>query len=1507
MSRLLDSYRKAEQARARRMSDAEPAVDAVSSSGEGGRQQRRGKVVVTGTRNAPDSRPFENVVVLSGSASDTVVRAGNATSAVPGAYAGAVQADDPNRQMSGPGTAVTTQKMPKRRATLLAVLALLLAAAVAGGLWYAKQAGFGPLPDLDLPASRSDLSTVTEAPGSAAVVVNVATSEAGLIAEVPPLAGHASTAATGPADSATSETLPTEADEAPAVDDAEPGAVVVPEKDRPAMVAANPAVVIAGIGSAKPATSRRDPDQANRFGAPVAPLPASVGRGNPAALPGGGSTPGNSVPTANPTPVNGGTIPRNRASQLLPLASPGRSAPSLPDVSGNVGTMPYTGSNRAADLLPFSAPVASSGAPANVEPTAATGDRGNGSTSAQDLLPGISLPAADPDTTQSVPAGVAGDPSQSASGGPGTVSSAADLLPDIALPRGGSDSDAVVEASAEQAPSAAAAGGAGAQDLLSGDNLPATDGPVSGGDTAAPSAPVAATDQATSGDEPVAPASTPAVPPVTAAVAVQPAVTTTTPPGEAAPSTQALDPQAPSANTASPAAATQPAVEPGPVAQSVPAPQPTPAVEPAAGETPAANQASVEQATLSSGDTTTVVNEPPPVMPAAVAVVPATEPVNASQSPAPVVASTVTTPPATGPPQGSENTYSQPAADPAPVSGGSAPAQPAGPATTASEPTGSNEIVSEIIDPSTGTYPTYTGSWDDFAAAWVAAYPNTEPPPGLIPDSAAPAPLASTESRIAVHAGLDGVFVVPNAAAFLYAVSDAETKASSVLDGDRRLSSHIADSSAQATIERTELLVDGGPAETTQHITSIFLDHFTYAEALTDTPLGAWGKASSLVGFENVLAVPGMPGASLDLAWQIDRLAVRTEPTSALSVVHHLATVTQKPLDGNAAQELSTMVGFSILSQNGQQVITTYDLPGSTAIRDWLTGIIGDNPNSGISAGPVVEIPLTSQFIDPVYGLPVVNLGLEVSHAEYSIEAPVSAVTRVAEQAGSVGNDAAAHWDAATRSLTFDHIPINVLSNDAQRWVAGQYRHDPLAGGHLEIDPLVYAGALGEDRYFIGNEIRMVGPDGNVLFWAALPTLKFDDKLIAEQGFNLFAPLLNLDWQEGNGSTWLDRFSKRMGNYDLFIPELFIGLDIPDSLGDAWMETSFDTSVDALLSFASSEAAGNAQHKESEAAIIVPRIYVETSPAVDLEALAAQDSQRYDAYGQPIAGSGGATPAPAPVAPPPASAAQRALLVTSEAPGQAMTVQPDSTAQQDSTTQQDPTPADSVFSPGNSPGTAYLDGFTLSDVGNLLIEIRGSEAGIDFDLMVVNGIANLDFGNVFFAFIDGANYWPDAGDAFRFLIADHIQVSDDVNWYIGFFDDPNHGARNFPADIDQYQLLGNDLDWFGDGGMLDLTANAQSLTLLVLNQPARADTAATLNGPVMPIAQNELMPLSISASDPAFFYGMDLVHQPADPMVGLSSARERVAVAQVSEPASLFALLLGLWLLALVRRRMQWH
>ncbi len=129
--------------------------------------------------------------------------------------------------------------------------------------------------------------------------------------------------------------------------------------------------------------------------------------------------------------------------------------------------------------------------------------------------------------------------------------------------------------------------------------------------------------------------------------------------------------------------------------------------------------------------------------------------------------------------------------------------------------------------------------------------------------------------------------------------------------------------------------------------------------------------------------------------------------------------------------------------------------------------------------------------------------------------------------------------------------------------------------------------------------------------------------------------------------------------------------------------------------------------------------------------------------------------------------------------------------------------------PGQHSGDFDLAG------GTLLFEIAGTEAGVDYDQLLVEGMANLDSGNVVFAFMD--NFVADPTDFFDLILASEIYIGEDVDFYYGFFD------LYAPKDLSFYSVVDDkfsmaELETDLEGVVNGQSVNFQELFRIQYNQ-----------------------------------------------------------------------------------------
>jgi hypothetical protein len=337
---------------------------------------------------------------------------------------------------------------------------------------------------------------------------------------------------------------------------------------------------------------------------------------------------------------------------------------------------------------------------------------------------------------------------------------------------------------------------------------------------------------------------------------------------------------------------------------------------------------------------------------------------------------------------------------------------------------------------------------------------------------------------------------------------------------------------------------------------SLTTDANTASISSTNEPLFArsyvYGSA-----FSTSLLLSSVENSTLHINWQFEEYQINIGSTPSFSQITDTLRVSSQTVSVNPDQTISL----------GDKTSTLFSFTSSIENNHLISSFVPEsNENELIIKGslPEIVLPLAreiGQFL---------VIEIEHIHTEYSIEAPATATNQVEEKAGYDGldgNNELLFWDSNKNELSFSAIPIEILSNGGDTSLQ-KYSNDPLNGGHIEIDPLIYIESDNGIDYFEGNEIRLVDLYGNTLLTASLPTVAFDNKLYEIDGFNLFAPILNI-LEVNSGSQWLEDYLSKGGVDSLLLNELFIGFD---TNGISW-ENDFEVPVTAFLSYTGIQSA----------------------------------------------------------------------------------------------------------------------------------------------------------------------------------------------------------------------------------------------------------------------------------------------------------------------------------------------
>ncbi|WP_022947896.1 hypothetical protein [Methylohalobius crimeensis] len=434
------------------------------------------------------------------------------------------------------------------------------------------------------------------------------------------------------------------------------------------------------------------------------------------------------------------------------------------------------------------------------------------------------------------------------------------------------------------------------------------------------------------------------------------------------------------------------------------------------------------------------------------------------------------------------------------------------------------------------------------------------------------APAASTESAFTILATLQNPqnrLYLDYSGVFSTAQTFSHTNAIAAnFSNPIAPNAHIATGGSSVDVSPTPFLYNGGV-----NIATISNSHNTNAFANASEPLIAkavTGSQGAVTGIGIQTDATCQPETDtntlLNIAWNAHQLDLQAHPTVAFAIMRDTVNVIQQVGD----QVSINTVGFVIYVENGETTRIPIGSPNShQSIEDWFQQNLSQSEEGVSLNGGSSPLNVPVVLMDPCNPQNSTVVSIQNTHTEGSYEAPPRAVPQVAEKAGYIPPTSSSgpniHWNPNTNLLSFDPVPINVLTGGPRNTVSPRYRNDPLNGGTLEIDPLLRFTNHDGREYFTGDELRIFDKDGNLLLQTTLPTLVYEDTLGDEQGFNLFGPILNIEQAQTGQSDWLDEFLSELTPDSDLIPELFVGLDFTDE--DLW-EEAFDQPGKVFLSFA---------------------------------------------------------------------------------------------------------------------------------------------------------------------------------------------------------------------------------------------------------------------------------------------------------------------------------------------------
>ena len=185
------------------------------------------------------------------------------------------------------------------------------------------------------------------------------------------------------------------------------------------------------------------------------------------------------------------------------------------------------------------------------------------------------------------------------------------------------------------------------------------------------------------------------------------------------------------------------------------------------------------------------------------------------------------------------------------------------------------------------------------------------------------------------------------------------TTAATAVDAVGDLSGHLAAADSRAEIRAYERVSTGGHLSDSEPVFDITMANSTLAESWWNGPVGARATAESQAGFSGLL-VTVAADAALTLAWDFDLLNILTTPQASQAMMQHMVSIALAPLSPGARESQIVSVGFSAVSRDGETDWTAYDIPGSTAIRDWLDDTLSQLATGATIPlnGPTVVVPL---------------------------------------------------------------------------------------------------------------------------------------------------------------------------------------------------------------------------------------------------------------------------------------------------------------------------------------------------------------------------------------------------------------------------------------------------------------------------------------------------------------------------------------------------------------------
>jgi len=410
------------------------------------------------------------------------------------------------------------------------------------------------------------------------------------------------------------------------------------------------------------------------------------------------------------------------------------------------------------------------------------------------------------------------------------------------------------------------------------------------------------------------------------------------------------------------------------------------------------------------------------------------------------------------------------------------------------------------------------------------------------------APIATTKVKEIIDVVLDG-------AISLYGFVSAETSAVATAISTQPGTNEHNPPSSSRHFSTAEIAVSVPNKPNT--LATFEIQSKTVAAASRNEPLFAksyvYGKGSSA----NVI-LPGI-NPSLNFNWQFKDYGIRTTPAVSLSKVNDTLKISSQPIS-----QSGNTIFFGKQTIDELKINSSVENGNHSSSFSHSKILKNDNKVNAIDYNYKINKDSSLKFNIPLLGKEneLLLVKIEHVHTEYSIEAPAKATNQTEEKAGNKGTSKV-YWDPVEGKLSFSPFLINVLNNGESDFVGEKYINDPLNGGSLIIDPLLFSNSIDGVDYFKGDQVMLIDRNGKLLLRASLPTVVFDDSLYDQNGFNLFAPILNILEVNSDDSQWIQDYLYRGGLDSLLLHELFVGFDAKQI---SWKE-SFEAPANAFLSY----------------------------------------------------------------------------------------------------------------------------------------------------------------------------------------------------------------------------------------------------------------------------------------------------------------------------------------------------